>query len=315
MHLRTTQECSFATVYHSLYATVAYPDMQRWHKVNDTPSHLTRRRWVAFGRQPDVTPQQQVDGHADSVQPGAVGRRVLARLVEARPAHEATRGPLAVDDAAAAATPGTEGDDEDESALCSLLDIAAALEEAGVAINFKGMSNKRLGSVIRLPLGGASGSTQRATLREGGAAIVRGIASRINPDRRRAGPAAVSRDEAACGCRPRRHREPGGVVPRRGEEETAKARAAPAPVGSRAHDRSAWLHAAHAQARAKHQHLKVRRPCAPMLALGALGRRKEPPVGGESAVTAPMLRTPRPPQVRVPRDPPARADLWPRGVG
>ena len=23
---------------HSLYATVAYPDMQRWHKVNDTPS-------------------------------------------------------------------------------------------------------------------------------------------------------------------------------------------------------------------------------------------------------------------------------------
>ena len=36
--LRTTQECSFATVYHSLYATVAYPDMQRWHKVNDTPS-------------------------------------------------------------------------------------------------------------------------------------------------------------------------------------------------------------------------------------------------------------------------------------
>ena len=142
----------------------------------------TRRRWVAFGRQPDVTPQQQVDGHADSVQPGAVGRRVLARLVEARPAHEATRGPLAVDDAAAAATPGTEGDDEDESALCSLLDIAAALEEAGVAIDFKGMSNKRLGSVIRLPLGGASGSTQRATLREGGAAIVRGIASSLNPD-------------------------------------------------------------------------------------------------------------------------------------
>ena len=32
-------QCSFATVYHSLYATVAYPDMQRWHKVNDTPSH------------------------------------------------------------------------------------------------------------------------------------------------------------------------------------------------------------------------------------------------------------------------------------
>ena len=30
---------SLATVYHSLYnATVAYPDMQRWHKVNDTPS-------------------------------------------------------------------------------------------------------------------------------------------------------------------------------------------------------------------------------------------------------------------------------------
>ena len=83
---------------------------------------------MAFGRRPDVTPQQQVDGHADSVQPGAVGRRVLARLVEARPAHEATRGPLAVDDAAAAATPGTEGDDEDESALCSLLDIAAALK-------------------------------------------------------------------------------------------------------------------------------------------------------------------------------------------
>ena len=38
MHLRTTQECSFATVYHSPYATVAYPDMQRWHKANDTPS-------------------------------------------------------------------------------------------------------------------------------------------------------------------------------------------------------------------------------------------------------------------------------------
>jgi len=37
MHLRTTQECSFATVYHSLYATVAYPDMKRWHKVYDTP--------------------------------------------------------------------------------------------------------------------------------------------------------------------------------------------------------------------------------------------------------------------------------------
>ena len=33
---------SFATVYqiHLMdYATVAYPDMQRWHKVNDTPSH------------------------------------------------------------------------------------------------------------------------------------------------------------------------------------------------------------------------------------------------------------------------------------
>ena len=44
------------------------------------------------------------------------------------------------------------------------------------------MTNKRLGSVIRLPLGGASGSTQRATLREGGAAIVRGIASSLNPD-------------------------------------------------------------------------------------------------------------------------------------
>ena len=137
--------------------------------------------WAAAGRRV-VDPQQQVDGHADSVQPGAVGRRVLARLVEARPAHEATRGPLAVDDAAAAATPGTEGDDEDESALCSLLDIAAALEEAGVAVDFKGMTNKRLGSVIRLPLGGASGSTQRATLREGGAAIVRGIASSLNPD-------------------------------------------------------------------------------------------------------------------------------------
>ena len=31
-------QCSFATVYHSLYATVAYPDMQRWHKATDTPS-------------------------------------------------------------------------------------------------------------------------------------------------------------------------------------------------------------------------------------------------------------------------------------
>ena len=34
-------KCSFATVYHSLYATVAYSDMQRWHKVYDTPSHLS----------------------------------------------------------------------------------------------------------------------------------------------------------------------------------------------------------------------------------------------------------------------------------
>jgi len=34
----TTSSSACATVYHSLYATVAYPDMQRWHKVNDTPS-------------------------------------------------------------------------------------------------------------------------------------------------------------------------------------------------------------------------------------------------------------------------------------
>ena len=39
MHLRTTQECSFATVYQSPYATLASPDMQRWHKVYDTQSH------------------------------------------------------------------------------------------------------------------------------------------------------------------------------------------------------------------------------------------------------------------------------------
>ena len=43
MHLRTTQECSFATVYHSLYATVAYPDIVAARQATHVASGHSRR--------------------------------------------------------------------------------------------------------------------------------------------------------------------------------------------------------------------------------------------------------------------------------
>ena len=55
MHLRTTQECSFATVYHSLYATVAYPRWLLTHARGTTGPVLALSR---ISRDENETPHQ-----------------------------------------------------------------------------------------------------------------------------------------------------------------------------------------------------------------------------------------------------------------
>ena len=64
------------------YATVAYPDMQRWHKVNDTPSHLedeavpSERKRARRPRMCQATPPRQA---APKAPRAAAGLGVMLR--------------------------------------------------------------------------------------------------------------------------------------------------------------------------------------------------------------------------------------------